>query len=539
MKILSIQQTIKKIGDNENYFTNTLIFIFLILGLIGIINHAMWRDEINVWLMTRDSLSIPELFQNMKYEGHPALWYICLYLLNQITHDPVIMQFFHLFLGVASAYIFFRFSSFTKLQKSLFCFGYLPFYEYLLVSRNYAIGVLLIFGFCALFPKRKTSYIALSIILFLLANANAYCLLIAIALGATLIFEYIIAPTTVSKLDIVLSLSIFILGIFFSLLLLIPPQDSVLAGGTSGWVLQFDFIRLITSLTRIWSGYVVIIVPNDKNAIEMSIFALVSVGFFIFTALFLSRKPVALFLYLFGTLEILTFTYIKFLGGPRHFGHLYILLIASLWIASYYPKKNFPEDLSANKLFVQFQQAIKKLILFAEAHQKTFFMLLLYAQLLSGVVAFGRDLLIPFSASRETARFIQQQQLDRLLTVGSTDYAISPICGYLNKKVYYPEIKSMGSFVLFTKQRKDVDNQEVLTQTGSLFNQENNKILLILNRELNNELIAKNPLLQISGVSKFTNSFMSDEKYYLYLVSQIGNDRRREAPPILKTLQTY
>jgi len=524
MKDLSIYQRIKKIGDNHyfaEYFAEIFGAIFFVIGLIGIINHAMWRDEINVWLMTRDSSSIAELFKNVKYEGHPALWYICLYILNQITHDPIIMQFFHLLLGVTSAYIFVRFSPFTKLQKVLFCFGYLPFYEYLLISRNYAIGVLLVFVFCGLFARRTNNYILLSIVLSLLANANAYCLLLAIALGATLIFEYITTPIKIKKIDLLFSLTIFLIGIFLSLLLLIPPQDSVLAGGMSGWVLQFDFMRLTTALTRIWSGYISIIVPNDKNQIEMTIFALISLGLVSFVALFLSRKPVALFLYLFGNIEILIFTYIKFLGGPRHYGHLYILLIASLWIASYYPRNSF-ENQNKISAIAKLKQAVQAGITFAEHHQRTFFMLILYAQLLAGIVAFGRDLVIPFSASRETARFIQQQKLDKMLIIGSKDYAISPLCGYLNTKIYYPEISSMGSFVLFTKQRKEVDDQEILAQTSRLVKGEKKQALLILNRELNNEVSANNSSLSISSLSKFTNSFMSDEKYYLYLVQTIN-----------------
>ena len=142
------QRTIHYMWGNcvsPDSFTGLLVSIFFILGSIGILNHAMWRDEINVWLIARDSASIMELFSNIKYEGHPGLWYICLYLLNQITHNPVIMQIFHLLLATGVIYIFVKLSPFTRLQKVLFCFGYLPFYEYLLISRNYAIGVLLTF----------------------------------------------------------------------------------------------------------------------------------------------------------------------------------------------------------------------------------------------------------------------------------------------------------------------------------------------------------------------------------------------------------
>ncbi len=159
-------------------------------GLIGILNHAMWRDELNGWLIARDSHTIYELFSNVKYEGHPLLWYLCLDLLNQFTHNPIAMQILHLFIATGSAYLFLKFSPFTKFQKVLFLFGYLPFYEYLLVSRNYAIGLLTIFLFCFCFESRKKSYLRLSLILALMVNTNAYCLLIAIALTIVLTLEY-------------------------------------------------------------------------------------------------------------------------------------------------------------------------------------------------------------------------------------------------------------------------------------------------------------------------------------------------------------
>src|SRR4028118_1736800 len=164
---IKINQLFKNVSKNENKFVLFFSLIFFFLGLIAILNHSMWRDELNVWLITRDSHSVEELFYNIKYEGHPALWYLCLYLLNQFSSNPVTMQIFHLLISTGLIYIFIRFSPFSKLQKVLFAFGYLPFYEYLVISRNYALGILLIFAFCTLFPTRKKSYLSLSLILFI------------------------------------------------------------------------------------------------------------------------------------------------------------------------------------------------------------------------------------------------------------------------------------------------------------------------------------------------------------------------------------
>lgn len=217
--MISIQKKANTYNISKNFYS-LLIFLYFFLGLIGILNHAMWRDELNPWLIARDSESIVELFQNIKYEGHPGVWYICLSVLNQFTHNPVAMQITHLIIATGAIYIFLNFSPFTRLQKLLFTFGYLPFYEYLLISRNYAIGVLFVFAFCALYPTRKKNYFSLSLLLFLLANTNAYCLFISIALGTGLILEYslqkkLFESITVNKNNLTFSFAVIDSNNFF------------------------------------------------------------------------------------------------------------------------------------------------------------------------------------------------------------------------------------------------------------------------------------------------------------------------------------
>ena len=507
----------KSIETNPNSFPNLLTIIFFCLGLISIVNHSMWRDEVNVWLITRDSNSLPDLFKNIKYEGHPGLWYICLYLLNKITYNPVIMQAFHVLLATGFVYIFLKYSPFNKTQKILFIFGYFPFSEYLVISRNYAIGILLLFGFCALYPTRKKSYLFLSIILFFLANSNAYCLFISIALGVTLVVEYsfgekITKSITASRGNALCSLIIFFIGIVTSLMLLIPPADSTLQGGLTRWMLRLDIKHLAKALTRIWNGYILILVPSDRY-LDLVIFALISLFLVAFASTLLIRKPIALFLYLFGTLEIITFTYVKFLGAPRHYGHFYIVLIVCLWISSYYSNSNLLTQ-SLASLPNKFQKAITLWMKFVKKHRTTFIMVILSTQLIGGVFAFSRDLLIPYSASREAANFIKSQQLDQMFIVGSRDANVSPLCGYLNRKFYYPEKKGIGSFVLFNKQRSDVDHVAVLEQVSELIKSKKH-ILLILN----SELTTSNSDLNVSFLAKFTKSFISNERYYLYQVN--------------------
>ena len=58
-----------KLYLNMGFFTTYAIFNVTLLCF-----HAPWRDEANVWLMARD-LSPLQLLREIKYQGHPCLWY--------------------------------------------------------------------------------------------------------------------------------------------------------------------------------------------------------------------------------------------------------------------------------------------------------------------------------------------------------------------------------------------------------------------------------------------------------------------------------
>ena len=61
----------KRLTQNNILFSNSCTTLFFLIGLPAILHHAMWRDELNVWLIVRDSQSLFELFHNIHYEGHP------------------------------------------------------------------------------------------------------------------------------------------------------------------------------------------------------------------------------------------------------------------------------------------------------------------------------------------------------------------------------------------------------------------------------------------------------------------------------------
>lgn len=512
--VKKIINPISRIPINSDWL---IIITFSLLGLISILNHAMWRDELNPWLIVRDSESFQDLIANIHYEGHPVLWYFCLASLRSIFDNPVIMQIFHLAIAISAIAIFCLYSPFSNLQKILFSFGYFPFHEYLVISRNYAFSMLFIFGFCAVFPSRKKTYVYLAILLGLLANSSAYALFVAFSLSLTLLIEFCCDPehrqqyfNQPRKYDLFLSIGIIVLSFILSIYIISPPADSYLHGGLNdGWVNQLDLRNLFRSLGRLFGSYFLII-PTHKRWLDLIVCAVIALFVAALTVIKLAKKPVPLFFYLLGNSVILTFTYLRFAGMPRHFGHLYLILIAGLWLGKYYEESRF----LINKFSLK-----PKTIKLGEKWHHIAFMLILYVQLIGGIVFFTKDLIVPLSASRETANYLQQAQLNNEFIVASRDANMAALSGYLNRKLYYPELQKMGSFTLFKAGRQGVEQPEILRQITSLLtNQINNsKILLILNKPLN----VNQQDLNIVPLKKFENAWVSDERYYLYWVEKV------------------
>ncbi|HEX6848648.1 MAG TPA: hypothetical protein VF144_16800, partial [Chitinophagaceae bacterium] len=163
---------------------------FFVIALIGLLNHEMWRDEHQAWLVARDANSLPGLLENMKYEGNPALWHFFLFLITRFTHDPIFLQVFHLLIASSFIFIFNRYAPLRNLHKILFSFGYFPLYEYAVISRSYALGILLVFVVCALYKTRTAKYILMGVLLALLSNVTIYALVFAGALAGILVLDY-------------------------------------------------------------------------------------------------------------------------------------------------------------------------------------------------------------------------------------------------------------------------------------------------------------------------------------------------------------
>ena len=174
---MQIQNKLKQLG--LSWLNIGILAIYIVLSIIGILNHEMWRDELQAWMVARDANSFIDLFRNLKYEGNPALWHILLFLLTRITDSPYSIQILHLAISFSFVFIFITKSSFNSLNKFLFISGYFILFEYNIISRGYGLGVLLLFLAIYLLKNTSKNQLIIFVILALLANTTIYGLILS------------------------------------------------------------------------------------------------------------------------------------------------------------------------------------------------------------------------------------------------------------------------------------------------------------------------------------------------------------------------
>ena len=459
------------------HFSLVLSGIFFAAALINILNHEMWRDEFQGWLLARDSETIGDLFKNTRYEGHPVLWHLGLFFIAKITHNPFFMQIYHLLIATGVVFIFARYSPFTRLQKFLFSFGYYPLYEYAAISRNYSISLLLMFATCAIYrSSRANRYIYLAIILFLLAHTTIYGLVFTIFFSGYFFLDTVFDAqkrqwASGKKGQCLLAVLIVFIGAATSLMQVIPPPDT---GYAVEWHTEWNNDRVLSVLGIVYRAYVPIPVNElhfwDTN-IVLSPTACVwlSVALLIISGILLARSPLVLFLFLGGTAGLLAFMYLKYFGFQRHHGHLFILLVISLWLAGGQLKRDFKRP--------GFQSlahglAVTKCI---------FITLLLAVNVYAGILSSYLEWKYEFSMGKAAAKYIKENGLDKNLWAGHHDYAVLSVCGYFDKKVYYPRSNRVGSFIIFNNKREFIKSRRALKMIKGYAKDKWQDTILILN----------------------------------------------------------
>ena len=511
--------------EDDARFAAIVSAVAFILGLVVIFHHEMWRDELQAWRIATGSSSLSELLENSRYEGHPLLWYLCLYALSRISHDPVFMQVFHVGIGCTAIYIMCRFAPFTRWQKACLAGGYLLFYEYLILSRNYSLGVLALVAFCTIRSKSPDRILTCAVCLAVMINTSAFGAIVALACGGWLLLDSFVRPDRVSLVSRAGVVCILGLGVVIATTQTAPPSDN--SPRMVGWSAAVLVEPLEWTISAIWKSYVPLprTVPHfwNSNLLDeiptlrlgkiavveaRDIQTILSVGLLAAFSLMLRRSPSVMLLYLVATSCLLLFMHFKVNHGIRHTGHLFLVLIACLWLS-------FCQQRPSPLLIRQSAVTIAVTMLFV-------------SQAVAGAVAAAVDLAWPFSAAKETAEFLQRRGYADATMVGSKYFMVSTVANYLDRPMYYAETKNFGTFSHWKGGRSAVSSADLLRTAREMVHLHQKDVVIVVSYDLG----AAGDSVQ--KLATFQRSIVLEERYWLYFIphqDQISFDRTKDSSP--------
>jgi hypothetical protein len=473
--------------------------------------HEMWRDEIQAWLLARDSATPWALLHNIRYEGHPGLWHLLLWGPAHITANPAAMQVVHAVLATVSVFVLMRFAPFNPVTRIMLAFSYFFAYEWGVVSRNYAISVLLFFLFAALHRRRWAWFPLQAALLFAACHSNIHSILLVLALAPMLAVEYAVAfagraGDAQRVLPRVLAGFLVVgLGIATGIMQCAPPSDTGFAQGwrwkwtpelqrqTAGTVFNAA-LPLPSDNPRFWVSNRIVQETPSELLVSRSLL-IIGLG-----CLFFLPQPWPVVPYLCGSGALLAFFHVKYPGAYRHHGFLFLWFLTLLWMTWDYRRWRLPWRWA--DMPVGLWNRFRDLALWP----------LLAVHVAGTFVSVKHDWREPFSNGKAAAAWLRQKYGDGAGRVFICDSSLeaSTVVGYMPLgRIYHATRGEYGSYVIWNGKWRNADNLRNAVKRFSAG--QTNELVLVLSAPAPN-IPGANP------VAAFTNANATTESYYLYTV---------------------
>jgi hypothetical protein len=376
---------------------------YSVLIALVVPKHEPWFDEIQAWLIARDS-NPGNLFGRLAYEGQPGLWHLIL-MLPAKTLPIAALNWISAAFGAAGVYVFLRRAPFPMAIRLLIPFTFFFFYQYAVVARNYVLVPLVLFSLAALYPRRHERPALFALALFVLANTSAHGFFISSALLAIYLVEHLNRYRRSGEMpgrSTVIPVVVLGLSMLAVALALIPPSDrsAVREGVHIG---PRTFIRVASPLmnTSMATNWVVLILALG-------------------TSLWFFRRTRVLHIYLVTTGLLLSFMVFVY-HAPWHEGILFLVWLFVFWQAL---QRSTPGSLTEDKARFAALAVLTVVVLI---------------QVSWTVLTVLDDAKGSYSGSRNLAAYIKENNLDEQ-EIYAVNWAALAVNGYFDENVFdnYP-----------------------------------------------------------------------------------------------------
>lgn len=499
----------RRLFQSDLAFSCAIAAAFLALTIPRVLVHVMWRDELRVWQLCLPCTSLGELRDATMFEGSPLLWYWIVWWLTRAFESAASMQVVHVLLSGAVVFVFARYAPFGRTCRALFALGYYPFFEYAIISRNYVLVFLFLLIGCAALCAERRSWPWLLVALLGLTQSSIWgCGFSALLLGVMWVWR-----AGASALSRVVLTLCTLGGMALAYWSARPgPSEYFIESWRDATVGE----RLAGTISAIWSGLIPLpaLQRNYWNSNFLDGVPELHLALSLLLALMilasLLRRPIAFAVIAIGAGGLLGFMGLKFHGFNRHFGHLFMLLIASCWIAARCPTGSW----------------LKKLPLFDLLDRQRAFGLavLLALHALIGIGVAIADVRLPFSASQAAAQHITSNARDARI-IGHLDFATSPLTYWLGRQIYFPVSNDLRWCNTQDDRKRDrLDGAQLLDRISQQRPALDKPAILVLNRPLrlgrdhHVQDLGNGFRIKLDRIATFTDSTVPTETYDLYRV---------------------
>ena len=427
--------------------------------LFTIANHEFWRDEVRVLSLARAATSPLDLYGLVQYDGHPVLWYLLLFAARSISDTPLILPVVSVLVALSAVALFLWRAPFPLWLKGLFVFGALPFYEYVVVARNYGISMLLLFVAAALYRERFSHPVRLAAVLALLANSNVHSAILATLIAGLWTWEVFRQRDTIAagkRGAYAASLLIFVTGLALCAAFTVPKQNTVLiAQGLTP-------LRFFTGL------FDVAMHPGDVFAALgpygipswlTSVLLLGCIGG-------LAKYPRLVVTGLCAMLLLGGLFLVVYPGAYRHQGLLLVFLLFLYWIGAEYAADRVPR----RGLSVAWSAGLHGAMA-----------ALMVAALVESRYVIRTDLRFPMSSSKALAEFLRDGAYRNAILVAEPDYFVEALPFYVPNRIYFPRERRFGTTVSWTTASKPaLSLNELVAIARQLERTQRQPVLIIL-----------------------------------------------------------
>ena len=402
------------------------------------LHHAMWFDEVQAWLLVRDSNSLAALFHHLHYEGHPALWYLLLYPLTRLTADPAVMQILNYVLALVLAALILTAPRLRPVQAALIVFSSILFNEYSTYARSYLLAALLIVAAVRLLLAERQRPVLAFLCMGLAINTHFLTVPIVLALAGWFMFtprnaagrtwmQQLTNRSTLTGATILLAA----LGACYAT---VRPAADLLPLDVNQPSVLGHFFFVMGRLWRIFfripignlpSHVVALLDPKSLPTIPATVLSAFTL---LLTLLAIRTRQARIFLAACFLLGLVVLAQVTLTPETRHYGFLYVAFVAAILMDAAQPSTENTNGVAARMA-------------------RPLLYVILAQQCLLSLSVSIKEWRHPISGSVQTARWLQANGLAENPMLMEPNDGPNALLGYLNKpSAWFPACQCWGSF---------------------------------------------------------------------------------------------